>query len=121
MSAAAVATWLAPASAAQLRAIREELDDVRRQVRALSDRLLPSFQGAGVSVEPLPREFLDHLGIATALIVRQVREGSPAERRGLQAGDLLPGMSEPQLVEAIQGGRALEVLRRGKTLVLSGR
>lgn len=109
---------LPKASADELHALRSELEAVRRQVRALSDRLLPAFQDPGVAVEPLSEEFRAHLGLGEGVIVRQVREGSPAERAGLQAGDIVPGRTEAHLLEAVRGGVTLEVLRRGRSVLL---
>lgn len=115
---AAPSAPLPKGSADELRALRSELDAVRRQVRALSDRLLPSFHDLGVATEPLSEELRTHLGLGAGVIVRQVREGSPAERAGLQPGDIVPGRTEAHLSDAIRQGSTLEVLRRGRSTLL---
>jgi S1-C subfamily serine protease len=102
------------ASADELRAIRKELDEVRSQVRQLSDRIVPSWQGAGVSVEEAPEELKAHLGFHRGLIVRRVREGSPAEKIGLKANDVVPDLLEAQLLQAIEAGTPLQVIRQGQ-------
>jgi serine protease Do len=45
----------------------------------------------GVSIQPLDRDLAAHLGIpgTTGVIVNSVAEGSPAEKAGLRAGDVL--------------------------------
>jgi tetratricopeptide (TPR) repeat protein len=111
---------LSKSSADELRALRKELDDVRTQVRTLSDRLVPSWQGAGVAVEDAPEELKTHLGLARGLIVRRVRPGSAAEKAGLLPNDVLPDATEAQLVQSLEGGTALKVVRRGQPLTLPG-
>jgi len=106
-------------SADELRAIRKELDEVRSQVRQLSDRIVPSWQGAGVSVEEAPEELKAHLGFLRGLIVRRVREGSPAEKIGLKANDVVPDLLEAQLLQAIEAGTALQVIRQGQKVRLA--
>jgi len=107
------------ASADELRAIRKELDEVRSQVRQLSDRIVPSWQGAGVSVEEAPEELKAHLGFLRGLIVRRVREGSPAEKAGLKANDVVPDLLEAQLLQAIEAGSPLQVIRQGQKVRLA--
>ncbi|MDP3939184.1 MAG: trypsin-like peptidase domain-containing protein, partial [Deltaproteobacteria bacterium] len=45
----------------------------------------------GVSVQPFDRDIAEHFGLpdATGVIINSVREGSPAEAAGFQAGDLM--------------------------------
>jgi hypothetical protein len=107
-------------SADELRAIRKELDEVRSQVRQLSDRIVPSWQGAGVSVEEAPEELRTHLAISRGLLVRRVREGSPAEKAGLKANDVVPDLLEAQLLEAIETGMPIHVVRQGQRVRLTG-
>jgi len=106
-------------SADELRALRKELDEVRSQVRQLSDKIVPSYQGAGVSVDEAPEELRAHLGLLRGLLVRQVREGSPAERAGLKVNDVVPDLLEAQLLEAIQSGMSLYVVRKGQRVQLA--
>jgi hypothetical protein len=107
-------------SADELRAIRKELDEVRSQVRQLSDRIVPSWQGAGVSVEEAPAELRTHLAILRGLLVRRVREGSPAEKAGLKVNDVVPDLLEAQLLEAIENGMPIHVVRQGQRVRLTG-
>lgn len=98
----------------ELRALRRELDEVRKQVRALSDTLVPAWQGPGVALEDAPEELRAHLGIARGVLVRRVREGSVAEKAGLRPNDLIPDLSEAQVVDALQAGKPLRLLRQGR-------
>ncbi len=111
----AAAPAAAPEKAAEtLREIRRELDEIRRQVRELSDQLLPSWSRAGVVVEALPEDLRAHLGIENGLVVRRVREGSAAEKAGLKAHDVLPALTEAQLMEALEKGSKVRIVRQGR-------
>jgi hypothetical protein len=111
---------LSRTAAGELQSLRKELDEVRAQVRQLSDRLVPSWQGAGVSVEETPEELRAHLGILHGLLVRRVREGSSAERAGLMANDVVPDLLEAQLLDAIDRGLPVVIVRQGQRLRLAG-
>jgi len=101
----------------ELRALRKELDEVRKQVRALSDTLVPAWQGAGVALEEAPEELRAHLGIARGTLVRRVREGSPAEKAGLKANDLIPDLAEAEVLDALQRPAPIRILRQGREIV----
>jgi hypothetical protein len=113
-------TGLARTSADELKIIRKELDDVRLEVRKLSDRIVPLWQGQGVSVEEAPEELRAHLSILRGLLVRRLREGSPAEKAGLQVNDVVPDLLEAQLVQAIESGMPIHVIRQGQRVRLPG-
>lgn len=111
---------LPSAPSAELQSLRKELDEVRAQVRQLSDKLVPSWQGSGVSVEETPEELRAHLGILRGLLVRRVREGSPAERMGLKPNDVVPDLLEAQLIEAIETGMPIPLVRQGQRIKIQG-
>lgn len=117
---AATPTPVTPKVGEELKSLRKELDDVRNQVRQLSDRLVPSWQGVGIAVEEAPEPLRAHLGISRGLLIRRVREGSTAEKAGLKANDVLPDLQEAQALEAIEAGRTVDVLRQGQRLKLTG-
>jgi hypothetical protein len=108
-------------TADEVQSLRKELDDVRNQVRQLTDRLVPSYQGAGFSVEEAPEALRDHLGIPRGLVVRQVRAGSEAAKSGLKPNDVIPDLQEAQLVETLESGRSLPIIRQGLRMTLSAR
>ena len=104
----------------ELRAIRKELDEVRSQVRQLSDKIVPAWQGQGVSVDEASEEIRAHLSILRGLHVRRVREGSPAEKAGLKVHDVVPDLLEEQLLQAIETGMPIHVIRQGQRVRLPG-
>ena len=108
----------APESPETIRGIRKELDDVRRQVRELSDRLLPAWKEHGLALEEASEDLRAHLGIARGLLVRGVRESSPAEKAGLKAMDVVVDLTEPQLLDAIAQRQAIRVMRQGRPRTL---
>jgi hypothetical protein len=114
----APATALAPGPADELKALRKELDDVRSQVRQLSDHLVPSWQDAGVSVEEASEDLRSQLGIPKGLVIRRVREGSAAEKAGLRTSDVVPNLAESQLLDMIAKRLPLTFIRKGQQIVL---
>jgi len=94
-----------------LKAIRAELEEVRRQIRELTDLLTSSWNDQGVSVEVLSEEWRGHFSIAQGLLVRKVRAGSAAEKAGLRPFDVLPGLTEAQLLEALAKGTPVKTIR----------
>jgi hypothetical protein len=110
----------APRAGEDLQTLRQELDEVRRQVRQLSDCLVPSWQGAGVAVEAASEELCAHLRIPRGLLVRRVRGGSTAEKAGLRANDILPHLQEPQLLELLDAGKSIDLIRQGQGMKLPG-
>ncbi len=101
--------------------IRKELDEVRRQVRELSGRLLPAWSAQGVACEEATVELRTPLGIEQGLLVRQVRAGSPAAARGFQAYDVVVGLTEPRLLEAIDRNLDIPLIRAGRRLTLGNK
>jgi hypothetical protein len=105
-----------PSSAEELRSIRKELDEVRGQVQSLTDRILPSWKDVGVTVEEASEPLCAQLQIGRGLLVRQVRDGSPAARI-LKGNDVIPDRTESQLMEVFRSGGTLPVRRQGKLQV----
>jgi hypothetical protein len=110
---------LSPGSSDELKALRKELDEVRVQVRELSDHLIPSWQDAGVSVDEASEELRSHLGIPRGLVIRRVREGSAAEKAGLKANDVVPSTTEAQLLDQIARRLSVTVIRKGQQTVVA--
>lgn len=111
----------APESPETIQGIRKELDEVRRQVRELSDRLLPSWKEHGLALEEASEDLRAHLAIARGLLVRGIREGSPAEKAGLKPLDVVVDLTEPQLLAAIAKGQTIRVVRQGRARALGER
>jgi membrane-associated protease RseP (regulator of RpoE activity) len=43
----------------------------------------------GVGITPLTKQLADHFGVTDGLLVNEVRDGSPASKAGLKAGDII--------------------------------
>jgi hypothetical protein len=104
-----------------LRDVRKELDEVRRQVRALSDQLLPAWSREGVATEEASEDLRAHLGIQHGLLIRRIRQGSPAEKVGLKALDVVAELTEAEFLDALDNGKAIRVVRQGKQETLGGK
>lgn len=104
-------------SAQELRSLRKELDDVRIQVRVLSDKLISSWQEEGVTTEELPDALRSHLNLARGLVIRQVRDGSRAAKVGLKALDVVRDLEEPELLRILRDGGRISLYRQGKMQV----
>ena len=88
----------------------------------------------GVTIQPVTQQLADSFGLAkpTGALVSDVEKGSPAEKAGLRAGDVILGFDGktisgsdmlPALVADVAPGTTvkLEVWRQGKTLRLDAR
>lgn len=100
-------------SSDELKAIRKELDDVRGQVQSLTDRILPSWKDVGVTVEEASETLCAQFQLTRGLVVRRVREGSPAARI-LKANDVITDRTEAQMMEVFRSGGTLPLRRQGK-------
>jgi antitoxin (DNA-binding transcriptional repressor) of toxin-antitoxin stability system len=117
-----VAAASAPLKSAEaLRDLRRELDEIRKQVRELSGQLYPAWAVAGVYVEEAPEELREHLGMSHGVVVKAVRAGSAAEKAGLRVHDAVPRLTETQVLEAIEKGDPIGIVRQGKAQTVGGR
>jgi hypothetical protein len=104
-------------SAQELRTLRKELDEVRSQVRNLSDRLVPSWQDVGLATEDLSEPLRAQLNLAQGVVIRQVREGSRAAKLGLKPLDVVRDLEEPELLRILREGGRITLYRQGKIQV----
>ncbi len=90
--------------------------------------IAPGKPKLGINVAPLTDQMADFLGISghTGVLVLEVQPGSPGEKAGLKAGDVIVSVdgkkvNDPQeLTRALSGAEArLEVLRKGQKLNLN--
>ena len=103
-------------SADALAEIRKELDEIRREIRKLSDKMLPSWQKFGLAVDNLSKDLLGHFGVKSGVIVRKVEKGSVAEKAGLQKYDIVPGMTKDGFLKALEKRKGFAVIRHGKRI-----
>jgi len=107
-------------SVEELRSIRKELDDVLAQVRVLSDRVIPSWKNEGLALEEASEPVRSQLKIDRGLMVRQVREGSPAAKFGFKPFDVVADRSEDQVLRAVKEGGKVTIYRQGSLETLQG-
>ncbi len=74
----------------------------------------------GLTVQPLTRDIAEALGLRDqrGVLVNQVAEGSPAERAGLRAGDVLVSFDGTPLADGGQYRNRAAMARPGSTVVL---
>ena len=74
----------------------------------------------GLTVQPLTREIAEALGLrdTRGVLVNQVGAGSPAERAGLRAGDVLVSFDGTPLADGGQYRNRAAMARPGSTVVL---
>ncbi|MBM3294837.1 MAG: PDZ domain-containing protein, partial [Candidatus Aminicenantes bacterium] len=84
----------------------------------------PSPEGSasslGLTVEPLTQALARRLGFRTTqgLLIREVDEGSVAERRGLQAGDIILEANRQKVETVEQWEAVVKKLKPGETVLL---
>ncbi len=74
----------------------------------------------GLTVQPLTREIVEALGLkdTRGVLVNEVAPGSPAERAGLRAGDVLVSFDGTPLADGGQYRNRAALARPGSTVVL---
>ncbi len=126
-------------------AVREQLDELRKllaekgicedcpAIGLPTVRIALTSHGIGAELEGVEGQLARFLGAAEGVLVRHVRDGSPAQEAGLRAGDLILSVGERSVREPRDVARAMrawdgdgdipvEVLRdREKTALLLGR
>jgi len=71
-------------------------------------------------MEDLSEALLSHLRIKQGVLVRQVREGSPAAKWGFKPLDVVPDLGEAQILKTLQEGGKITVYRQGSPVILQG-
>jgi serine protease Do len=76
----------------------------------------------GVQIQPITTEIASQLGapVTTGVLVREVVPGSPAERAGIRAGDVLTAVEGTKLADADTLRAAIRRAHVGDTLKLDG-
>jgi serine protease Do len=71
----------------------------------------------GLALAPLSPQMRDQLNIpgdATGVVVQQVKPGSPAEKAGLQAGDVIDGVGTKKVTSVDEAAHAIHAAINGK-------
>jgi len=72
-----------------------EMPDVRSMIRDVpSPMLMWGISALGLECEAIDSQLADYFGVQRGLLVRSVTKGSPAERAGVKAGDVLTSIGD---------------------------
>ncbi|MGC8792483.1 MAG: PDZ domain-containing protein [Bryobacteraceae bacterium] len=82
---------LGPEFRANMERLRTELERMRREMRAEGPRARISWRSTllGVEAESLTDQLAEFFGVKEGVLVRSVLKGTPAEKAGLKAGDVI--------------------------------
>ncbi len=82
---------LGPEFRTDMERLRTELDRMRREMREVGPRVYMSWRSAllGVEAESLTDQLAEFFGVKEGVLVRSVLKGTPAEKAGLKAGDVI--------------------------------
>lgn len=70
----------------------------------------------GITVTELPQEMKEALDIQEGVIVKEVKEGSYAERGGIQSGDVIISINKKGIADAADYKRVVSMLKKGSTV-----
>jgi Do/DeqQ family serine protease len=70
----------------------------------------------GLTVRDIPQEMKDALDIEEGVLVKDVREGSYAERGGIQRGDMIIAVNREKVADAAEYKRVVSAIKRGSTI-----
>ncbi|MBC7933064.1 MAG: PDZ domain-containing protein, partial [Rubrivivax sp.] len=69
--------------------LRERLEDLQREHPGGLSLIVGPSRRIGVTTNPLGRQLADYFGVSQGVLVSSVEAGSPAEKAGLKAGDII--------------------------------
>ena len=100
-----------------LRPVIAQLEDKSTEVAAASPSDKPSL---GVAVQSLTPALAHELGLkdSRGVVIREVRDGSPAENAGLRAGDVISEVDRHQVASSTDLQQALQRHPKGSPLLL---
>jgi serine protease Do len=86
----------------------------------------------GVTIESLDSQLADYFGVKEGVLVKSVVDGSPAQKAGIKAGDVMTGINGTRIYDVSDVNRAMDrldpngeftvdVVRDRKTLTLKGK
>lgn len=70
----------------------------------------------GVAIRDIPEEMKEALGINEGVLVRDVKEGSPAERGGIRVGDVIIAVNQKKIADAAEYKRVISTVKMGSTV-----
>lgn len=73
----------------------------------------------GVEAEPLTPQLAEFFGVKNGVLVRSVNKGSPAEKAGMKAGDVITKVNGEEVATAGEVSRALRDVEPNKTVPLT--
>lgn len=70
----------------------------------------------GIAVSDLQQEMKESLEIEEGAVVKGVKEGSSAEKGGIQAGDIIVAVNQKTITDAAEYKRVISTVKRGATI-----
>lgn len=67
----------------------------------------------GVGVTPLTKQLAAHFGVEKGVMINNVREGSPAEKAGLRAGDIIVAVDGKDVANEMEVVRGISAKKEG--------
>jgi serine protease Do len=69
--------------------LRKRLEDLQREHPGSLPMIVGPSRRIGVTTSPLGRQLADYFGVSSGVLVSSVESGSPAEKAGIKAGDII--------------------------------
>lgn len=70
----------------------------------------------GVAILDIPQEMKEPLGVNEGVLVKDVKEGSPAEKGGVRPGDVIIAVNNKKITDVVEYKRVVSSVKKGSTV-----